>query len=271
MKYLMLVATAAMGLAQDAARPQFEVASIKPNHSGDMRMGVAMEPGGRLVATNVPVKMLIRMAYQLKDNQISGLPAWADSDRFDITAKPENGASIKTDDIRLMEQALLADRFKLTFHKETKELPIYALVVSRGGLKMAVSKGNADFGDDAPARSAEPGPGRGRGQGIRMMRGELNGQNVTVGMLADQLSNIVGRSVIDKTGLTGNYDFTLKYTPEGGSPGPKGPDSAEAAPSESQTTSVFVAVQEQLGLKLEAQKGPVDLYIIDRVEKPSEN
>jgi bla regulator protein blaR1 len=104
-----------------------------------------------------------------------------------------------------------------------------------------------------------------------MMRGELNGENITAGMLADQLSNVVGRSVIDKTGLAGSYDFTLKYTPEGGAPMPKGPDGADPAPSDAQAPSIFAAVQEQLGLKLEAQRGPVDLYIIDRVEKPSEN
>jgi uncharacterized protein (TIGR03435 family) len=266
MKHHMLAVAIAIP-AMLAAQPQFEVASIKPDRSGDMRSAFAIEPGGRLVATNVPVRMLIRMAYQLKDNQISGLPAWADSDRFDITAKPESGSGIKSDDIGLMVQALLAERFKLTFHKETRELPIYALVVAKSGLKMAVSKGNANFDDDARAKTA-PGPGRGRSQGIRMTRGELNGENVTVGMLADQLSNITGRSVIDKTGLTGSYDFTLKYTPEGRAPGP---NSAEAAPSDSETPSIFAAVQEQLGLKLEGQKGPVDLYIIDRLEKPSEN
>jgi uncharacterized protein (TIGR03435 family) len=242
-----------------AAQPQFEVASIKPNHSGDGRLGISMEPGGRFVATNVPVKVLIMTAYDLKENQVSGLPAWAASDRFDITAKPESGAGFKNGDERTMLQALLADRFKFTYHKETRELPIYALVVAKSGLKMEASKGNANIDDDAKAKP-EPMPGRGRG-GMRRMRGEINGANVTVDMLADQLSSIVGRSVIDKTGLAGDYDFTLKYTP----------DSTEAPSSDSQTPSIFVAVQEQLGLKLESQKGPVDLYIVDRVEKPSEN
>jgi uncharacterized protein (TIGR03435 family) len=258
MKYRML----AMGVAISAlttAQLQFEVASIKPNHSGGNRMGISMEPGGRFVATNVALKTLITMAYDLKDNQVSGLPGWADSDRFDITAKPESGTRVKDGDERVMIQALLADRFKLNFHKETRELPIYALVVAKNGLKMQASKGNANFDDDAGAKSM-PGPGRG-GPGIRRTRGEINGANVKVDMLADQLSSIVGRSVIDKTGLTGDYDFALKYTP----------DSADAAAADSPNPSIFVAVQEQLGLKLEAQRGPVDLYIIDRIEKPSEN
>ena len=270
------IAMAALAFAQagarDAARPQFEVASIKPDHSGDMRAMFGIEPGGRLVATNVPVKMLLLMAFQLKDNQLSGLPAWADTDRFDITAKPESGTQVKDDDMRLMIQSLLEDRFKLTFHKETKEMPVYALVVGKNGLKMTPSKGNADFGDDA-ARRPMPGPGRGRGgQGIRMTRGEINGQNVTVEMLTDQLSRIVGRSVIDQTGLKGSYDFTLKYMPESAAPLGRGPESGDAAAStDSQMPSIFAAVQEQLGLKLEGQKGPVDIYIVDRLEKPSEN
>ena len=253
------VAISALAIAQNAAHPEFEVASIKPNHSGDGRLGVSIDPGGRFVATNVPVKALIMTAYDLKENQVSGLPAWATSDRFDITAKPESGVAFKNGDERPMLQALLAERFKFSFHKETRELPIYALVVAKSGLKMEASKGNANIDDDAKPKPA-PMPGRGRG-GIRRMRGEVSGANVTVDMLVDQLSSIVGRSVIDKTGLTGSYDFALKYTP----------DSADAPSSDSQTPSIFVAVQEQLGLKLEAQKGPVDLYIVDRVEKPSEN
>ncbi len=274
------IAISAFAFAQEAAPKQFEVASIKPDHSGDMRMGVALEPGGRFVATNVPVRFLIQFAYQLKDNQLQGLPGWADSDRYDIAAKPESGAGTKTDEVRVMMQSLLADRFQMTFHKETREMPIYALVVAKSGLKMQASTGNADFGDDLKKRP-EPGPGRGRGgqglgggggEGIRMSRGELNGANVKVAMIADQLSRIVGRSVIDKTGLTGSYDFNLKYLPEGAAPMGRGPESAEAsAPSDSQMPSIFAAVQEQLGLKLEGQKGPVDLYIIDRLEKPSEN
>ena len=259
MKYCMFAAGVAIS-ALAVAQPQFEVASIKPNHSGDGRMGISMEPGGRFVATNVPVKTLITMAYDLKDNQVSGLPGWANSDRFDITAKPESVSAFNNCEQSGMLQAMQTDRFKLTFHKETRELPIYALVVAKGGVKMEVSKGNANFDDDAKAKST-PMPGRGGGQGIRRMRGEINGANVTVDMLVDQLSNIVGRSVADKTGLTGSYDFVLKYTP----------DSAEAPAADSPNPSIFVAVQEQLGLKLESQKDPVDLYIIDRVEKPSEN
>jgi uncharacterized protein (TIGR03435 family) len=147
-------------------------------------------------------------------------------------------------------------------------------VVAKGGVKMEPAKGNADFGDETRARSADagPGPGRGRGgQGIRMMRGEINGANITAGMLADQLSRITGRSVIDKTGLSGSYDVKLKYTPEGTQPLPKDAENHESAPSDSERPSIFVAVQEQLGLKLESQKGPVELYIIERLEKPSEN
>lgn len=271
-----------MMLPAQSAGPKFEVASIKPDHTGGGRAGIALEPGGRFVATNVPVKMLITMSYQLKESQLSGLPAWADSDRFDIVAKPESGAGVTSDDIRAMVRAMLGERFQLTMQKETKELPIYALVVAKGGPKLEASKGNADlFGDpDGGGRRSEPSAsGRGgRGVGIRMGRGEITAANVTVGMIADQLSNILSRTVVDKTGLTGSYDFKLRYTPEmmQGPPPAGAPDGAraaeaETAPSSDAAPSIFVAVQEQLGLKLEPQKGPVDIYVIDRLEKPSEN
>jgi len=273
-------AIAIAALAQD--QPKFEVASIKPNHSGDHRAGIALEPGGRFVATNVPLKMLITMSYELKENQLSGLPSWADSERFDITAKPESGARVKEDDIRAMIRSMLAERFRLSMHKETKELPIYALVIAKGGPKLEPSKGNADLfegpeGAPKTPASAAGGPGRG-GRGMRIQRGEINAANVTAAMIADQLSRVVGRNVVDQTGLTGNYDFKLRYTPEmmQGPPPAGAPDGAKAAEAESAppsdaAPSIFVAVQEQLGLKLEPQKGPVDIYVIDRVERPSEN
>ncbi len=251
--------------------PRFEVASIKPNHSGGSRMGIATEPGGRFVATNANVKSLITMAYELKEGQVTGLPGWADSDRYDIVAKPESGSGWTFTDVRAMLRALLEERFGLALHKETKELPIYALVVARNGPRLAASKGNADF-DDPKARTPETGRGPGR-QMVRGGRGEISAQNVTVGMIADQLAGIVGRNVIDETGLTGNYDFDLKYTPEMGEGPPVAgvPESAKPESAQDAAPSIFVAVQEQLGLKLEAQKGPVDVYVIDRVEKPSEN
>jgi uncharacterized protein (TIGR03435 family) len=246
----LLLAGLAVGVRGQA--PEFEVASIKPNHSADGRVLMGMAPGGRFTATNTTVKQLIMTAYRIRAHQISGAPAWLDSEKYDIVAKPEGGAN--PDQIKLMLQALLAERFKLTMRHESKELPVYALVVGKSGPKFQASK---DSG----------GPGR---RGIQMGRGLIEGQQMTMEMFADQLSGMAGRTVLDKTGLTGSYDLRLEFTPDesqaqmfngpGGSPppDPNGP-------------SLFAAVQEQLGLKLEAQKGPVTVYVIDRVEKPTEN
>jgi uncharacterized protein (TIGR03435 family) len=188
---------AAWGLAQNA--PSFEVASIKPNRSGDHRIGIQMQPGGRFVGSNVTARQLITMAYDIKDNQISGAPAWVDSDHFDITAKPEEKAT--SDQVKQMIQTLLADRFKLKFTKETKEMSILVLTVAKSGPKLEEFK---------PAEGeAPPGGGRG-GRGGRMMmkgRGELETEGASLANFADMLSRMMGRTVIDKTGLTGAYNF----------------------------------------------------------------
>jgi uncharacterized protein (TIGR03435 family) len=171
-----------------------------------------------------------------------------------------------------MTQALLADRFKLSIHRETKELPVYALVVAKNGPKLQEAKPDATYsnglkGPDGVARKGV----------MRMGLGEVTGQGLSISSFARLLSQQLGRTVIDKTGLTANYDFTLHWTPEEGEGqlfkgtglAPQGADSA--APAESSGPSLFSAIQEQLGLKLESQKGPVEIIVIDHVEKPSQN
>ena len=160
--------------------------------------------------------------------------------------------------VRQKLQALLADRFQLTLHHETKEQPVYALVIGKNGSKLQESQSKQE------------------GRHMMMGRGELNGEGVPLDMLVSNLSRQVGRPVIDRTGLKGNYDFKLQWTPDPGqSGGPMGgppPPGVEAPPPpDPNGPSIFTAVQEQLGLRLESQKGPVDLIVIDRVEKPSEN
>lgn len=254
--------------------PAFEVASIKPNNSADHRTMIQMTPGGRLNANNVSVQMLMTMAYGIKNNQISGAPGWVESERYDISAKPEGAAD--QDQIKLMIQALLADRFKLKFHRETKEQPIYALVVDKGGPKFKESKGDDEsiLGEAPPGPKPEGGrgPGMGMRQGMRMGRGNLAASGITLAAFAGQLANVVGRQVIDKTGLTATYDFKLTWTPEEGQGMMRIPsgDAPPPAPADS-GPSIFTALQEQLGLKLEAQKGPVEMFIIDHVEKATEN
>jgi len=241
---------------------QFEAASIKPSapmEMGRVNVGVQMLPGGRISMSGVTAKNLIQQAYGVREFQIVGGPGWLGLERYDITAKPEGAAT--QDQVKVMMQALLADRFKLQFHRETKELPTYALVVAKGGPKFHESEVVPE-GSDKPT-----------GARMTMERGRFSVQSAPVAALANQLGQVLGQSVIDKTGLTGNYDFKLEWTPDEGSerrmiraPGGDSPTPADAA-----GPSIFTALQDQLGLKLESTKGPVEILVIDRAEKPSEN
>jgi uncharacterized protein (TIGR03435 family) len=274
-----LVAILAAGLAfgQSAPAPlTFEVASIKPNSGDDHRIGIQFMPGGGLRTTGTTLKFLITFAYDVRDFQVSGGPGWINSDRFDIMAKSDRDASESAPDdlskmtdaqmktgveqMRAKLQALLADRFQLTIHHETKDQPVYALVIGKNGSKL---------------KESEVKQGGDRRRMMRMGRSELNAEGVAIDMLTNTLSNVLGRPVIDRTGLKGNYDFKLTWTPDpgqaGGFGGPPPPGVEAPPPPDPNGPSIFTAVQEQLGLRLESQKGPVDLIVIDKVEKLSEN
>ena len=265
--------------------PQFEVASIKPDKSASQGMRLMMQPGGRFVGNNLTVKFLVEYAYDIKDSQLSGAPSWMDSERYDVDAKPDETTSAAINkmsrdevgvEMRKMMQALLADRFKLAVTHETKDLPVYALVVAKSGPKIHQSTEEPLAPDPNGPPPGPPGPGQ-RRQGIMLNgRGEMTLTAVPLRMFADTLSRIVGRVVIDKTGLTGNYDFTLKWTPEQGEglmgpPGAGPGGGASAPPPDASGPSIYTAVQEQLGLKLESQKAPTDCIVIQHVERPSEN
>ncbi len=266
-----------------AQKPAFEVASIKPNHSGTGNVMLRIEPGGRLSASNVTLKILLQTAYGVKDSQISGAPGWFDSDHFDVEAKPEDapaagqpklGRDDREEQMKLMLQTLLADRFKLTLHHDTKELPLYALVVAKNGPKFhAAAVAPGDSAPPPPGPSGAPPGAPAMRHGIMMNgRGELTMTGATLERFADILSRQVGRLVVDKTGLKGEYDFTLKWTPDEGQGTMRGgPPGVAAPPPEASGPTIFTALQEQLGLKLETQKGPVDTIVIDHVERPSEN
>jgi bla regulator protein BlaR1 len=262
-----------------ATSPVYEVASIKPNKSGDNRTRMMYSPDG-LSATGGTLQMLIMSAYGINPHQISGAPSWLNSERYDIEAKMDSSTAdelrkLDEDERRVerqhMLQALLADRFKLTIHRESKELPVYALVVAKDGPKFQEAKS----GDTYP--NGIKGPDGHSGAGMMLRGGEgFTAQGIPIGNLVRQLSLELGRTVIDKTGLTSKYDFTLKWTEERQAPMFKGTEGSQpgtggtSAPGSS-GPSIFTAVQEQLGLKLESEKGPVDILIIDHVEKPSEN
>ncbi|MFZ0962683.1 MAG: TIGR03435 family protein [Terriglobia bacterium] len=266
-----------------AAPPSFEVASIKPNRSGDMRMGIRFQPG-RFTTSGSTVKQLIGLAYDVRDFQVTGGPSWISSDRFDIDAKEPDGYTEElqklTQDQRrekmgLLIQSLLADRFQLKVSRATKELPLYALVVAKNGPKIQQAKP----GDTYPNGFKRP-DGRPVGGGgmMSMGPGQFTGQGVPITFLVQQLAQQLGRNVLDQTGLAGNYDFTLKWTPDqtpmgmapGPPPGGPAPDNAPPPPDAS-GPSIFTALQEQLGLKLESTKGPVDILVIDHIAQPTEN
>jgi uncharacterized protein (TIGR03435 family) len=274
--------TAASPSTPAGAPLTFEVASIKPNHSPDMRIAIRFM-SGRFSTTGSTVRQLITLAYNVRDFQVSGGPSWIGTDKYDIEAKESDALAEelqkippldRRDKMAALVQSLLADRFALKVSHGSKELPVYALVVAKNGPKIQAAKP----GDTYPNGMKTP-DGRVLGHGgmMGMMSGQLTGQGVPIQFLVQDLSQRLGRTVLDQTGLKGNYDFTLKWTPEQGAPGmmgaPPGAGPGPDSPPPPYPTgpSIFTAVQEQLGLKLEPTKGPVEMIIIDHVEKPSEN
>ena len=267
--------------------PQFEVASIKPNKSGDGRVMIGMQPGGRFTATNVPLRLLIRNAYQLQDSQIVGGPDWMSTERFDILAKAEEGAVSgpqpppgQPGPIQLMLRALLADRFKLVVHNEDREMSVFALVLNRpdGKLGPNLTKSTTDCTAGAGARGAAPPPGPPQpGQpmpcGIRIGPGSMIVGGAPLSQVAAVISQFAGRIVIDKTGLTDSYDMTLNWTPDNMPQRPPGAPEPliNGVPIDPNGPSLFTAVVEQLGLKLDSQKAPLKVLVIDRAERPAEN
>lgn len=261
--------------AGNTVAPSFEVASIKPSKSGTPGLfRVSLEPGGRFVANGITVNALLQIAYGVKEAQISGGQNWINSDRFDIEAKPDDAFAAemqkltpdqRNEKVMLMLQSMLADRFKLTLSHETRDLPVYVLTVAKNGPKFHESA--------APNPQASPTLQR---RGIMMnSRGQLTVNDAGLDRFANVLSHQLGRVVLDKTGLTGKYDFTLNWTPDENEvprmPGGPPPGADSAPPPESSGPPLFTAIQEQLGLKLEPQKAPVDVLVIEHVEKPSEN
>src|SRR5215471_3446391 len=242
---IVIVLFAAIAAAQNTPTA-FDVASVKPANSGRPGMSIETEPG-RFKAINATVSFLIQYAYTIKDFQLSGGPGWMGSDKFDIDARGE--AQTGDREFPPMMRKLLADRFQLKFHQETKTLPVFDLVVAKDGPKFS--------------RAPETAQG-----GTRANSGQLTISKGTLASLASILSNILGKRVIDKTGLTGEYEMKLKWTPDDFQPPPLRPN---GPPPDANNPSIFTAIQEQLGLKLESARGPVEVLVIDRLEKPTEN
>ena len=255
---IVLLASASLAFGQ---KKEFEVASVKPHKDADDgRVGIQITPGGRWRATNVPLNELLQMAFELKPGQMSGAPKWINSERYDIDAKLDAslGPNPKAGDMQPYLQSLLENRFQLKFHREAKDMPVYALVVAKGGPKMKESD---------PAE---------RGPSIRVGQGQMTMTKVDMDQFVRALSRQVGRPILNQTELTGQYTIELTFAPEGGGGGP-GDRGGEAPPGERRAApgadgpTVFTAVQEQLGLKLESKKAPVQMFVIDKIEKPEEN
>jgi uncharacterized protein (TIGR03435 family) len=272
---------------------KFEVASIKPASSaceagfcpptgppGEVELHVLRDRArgsghGTFNVRNVPLHLLIQLAYDAKDYQIVGEPVWANSERYDVTAKTENNASFEQ--MRPMLRSLLAERFNLALHKGTKELPVYELTAAKGGPKTeAASCVNRDpDGPPLPLGSKVCG-----GVTSRMFRPDssrLEGFGVPMSKLVEVLADRIGRTVVDKTGFSGTFNFQLDFSPDDAASNPKSPPTPDAGPERPipgtnvQAPTIFAALQEQLGLRLQAGKGQVEVLVIDHVQRPSSN
>jgi uncharacterized protein (TIGR03435 family) len=272
----------------DQAPPAFEVASVKPNKSVDGRRNASFAPG-RFSQTNVTVRQLLQMAYSRRAfdvRVITGGPDWIDADRFDITARVDGPLeTLYLPDGKgspglayLMLRTLLADRFRVAIHTETRTLPVYALVMarrdSRPGPQLHRSAVDCAAALAAMAatvattgRPAPLDPGQGPPCSIGPRPGHLTGNAVTLSQLADVLSSSVSRAVVDRTGLTGAFDLQLDWTPDQFA---AVPDAASATNrSTDSNVSIVTALQEQLGLKLKPARAPVDVLVVDRAERPT--
>lgn len=218
------------------------------------------------MAAKVTLETLIALAYRAKSFEISGGPGWIRSDRYDVTAKAEE-RNPGPEQLRLMLQTLLEDRFKLTIHRQTKEMPVYALLPARHGLKLpdAAPAGCITFGLDLPS----PSPARtplAPCDRLRVAPTWMEDERISMPSFADALAGILGRPVIDKTGYTGTFELDIEFAPVGLSGPPADGDSDDS----SDEPSIFTALQE-LGLKLQAQQGEAEIVVIDHAEKASSN
>ncbi len=270
-----LTAFTAAQSTSPAKPPAFEVASVKPNTSGDGRVLIAPQPGGRLNLVNVPLRFMIRYAYRVQDFQVVGGPDWISTTRFDVVAKAEGG-NPSQEELQLMLRSLLADRFKLLVRPDMREMPTYSLVPARADGKAGAQlrKSDANCSGPASAPTAPPAPGQLPPCGFNLGFGNLKARGSTMPVLASALSTFAGRIVVDRTGLAGAYDVDLNWTPDQ-IPRPAGggdqPVQVNGATVDPNGPSLFTALQEQLGLKLESTKGPVDVLVVERAEKPAED
>ena len=248
---LLSLACVSLICARGADAPSFDVGNILPHAPDDTRFGVKMPSAGRFSATGVVAKLVIMVAYDVQETQIVGGPDWLATDKWDITAKSDDGLEHGPEETRGMLRNMLHERFSLRVHPETEQLPAYVLTIAKGGPKFAARH------DDRPTN-------------VRVTSHSINLESGKLTRMTQLLSGALGRPVIDRTGLDGVYDFSLQWDDapvrEGGVPGLDLP----AEPGNDHG-SIFTALQDQLGLRLESQRVPVAVIVVDRIEKPSPN
>jgi len=259
--------------AAQTPRPSFEAASVKANKSSSGLVRLSM-PTGRLSGVNVTLRFLIRNAYLLQDFRMSGGPAWLDIDRFDIEATA--GAAVSFDQIRAMERTLLEERFHLKTHTETRDLPIYVLSLARrdGKLGDQIKASGTECLPMRPPAGLPPPPPPPPGptpsaasQCPSMLApGHISGRTITIARVATTLSTFLSRAIVDRTNLSGEFDLDLSWLPD-----QPPPADVRQAPTDATAPPLFTALQEQLGLKLESSRGPVDVLVIDSADKPTED
>jgi uncharacterized protein (TIGR03435 family) len=233
----------------------FEVASVKPSESGLFGGVRPTEGGQRYVARGVPVRFMIKLMYHIVDDQIVGGPAWMNTERFDVEGRAGRPSSLRQ--LQEMFQTLVADRFRLQFHRETKQLPAFALTVDKTGPKLTANDNPDEVGD------VSVGPSTGKLPGMYVRKASMSYLCWHLAQFPD-----VGRPVLDRTDLKGYYDFKLEFAPQTGG---MMADGGGEAPHTFFGPSIFTALREQLGLKLVPEKGPVEIFVIDRIERPSSN
>ena len=263
-----VVITAAMLPAQSPPRPitseAFDVVSVKLNQSQVNPYGGFVPNGFEAVAATV--QQLISLAYGVSVTQILDAPSWIRTEAYDVTARTGRSTPASPASMTAMLQRLLVDRFKLMAHREQREAPVYALLVARNDGRLGARLNVAPLDCDNRAAKAPPGTPGLSICGIDRGPGLSAGRSMTIAQLSGVLGSIVGRPVVDRTSLEGIYDWDLSWTPTPGEPGPR---SEPAAAGDG--ISIFTAIQEQLGLKLESERGVIDALVIDRIERPASN
>lgn len=253
MKHTVAIGTLLISMALAQAPPVFDVAAVRLSAPDERAAAAEFLPGGRFRA-NIALRYIIERAYDIEDYQLLGDPAWVKTERYSIEAKTDSASDkpATDDQLRLMVQALLASRFGLKIQRETRDLPVYALVVGKNGPKLPAAKdatlcdGHGCFG---------------------IGKGSFSAKGATMPWTAKVLNRILDRPVLDRTQLSGNFDFTLHFDPSTAS----SPMMAAVSTEDSSQGSIFTAIQEQIGLKLDPRREPVEVLVIDHVERPSGN